>query len=183
MITPKRLSSTAHTVALACAIALLAVGCASSTAASSDAVKSASNSSLGSGSGEVPATTYLSVAENYFPNATEAPTPGKTPLRFDVTDQQTIARLAALIDALPTAPQQNIITPCPSSLAPAYELDFQDAKNTMPVAEISIECFGVMVTVHGQSKPILSGVVPDSKVSLLSSVGSLLAASGTMPAD
>ena len=146
-------------MALACTIALLTAGCASSTAAST-----------------VPATTYLSVAENYFPNATEAPSTGKVPLRFDVTDQHTIAQLTALINALPTAPRQNIITPCPSSLAPAYELDFLDAKNSTPVAEVSIRCFGVMVTVHGQSEPILSGAVPGSKVSLLSSVSSLLSA-------
>jgi len=82
--------------------------------------------------------------------------------------------LAALFEALPTAPNQNIIAPCPSSMAPAYELDFQDAKNTTPVTEVSIQCFGVMVTVHGYNEPILSDPTSPGKPSLLSSVSSLL---------
>lgn len=95
----------------------------------------------------------------------------------ETVHQRTIAQLAALFEALPTAPNQNIISPCPASMAPAYELDFQDSKNSTPVAEFSIQCFGVMVSVHGQDEPILSDPTSPGKPSLLSSVSSLLAAS------
>lgn len=166
MITPKRPPSTAHTVALACACALLAAGCTSSAPAGTDAIKSASS--------EISATAYLSVTENYFAKTALTRAPDGHTLRFAVTDQRTIAQLAALFDALPTAPNQNIISPCPSSMAPAYDLVFQDGKNTSPVAEFSIQCFGVMVTVHGQDEPILSDPTSPGKPSLLSSVSSLL---------
>jgi hypothetical protein len=169
MITPKRPSSTAHAAALACAIALLAAACTSSAPAAPDAIKSASS--------EISATAYLSVIENYFPGTAATRAPGNQTLRFAVTDQRTIAQLAALFEALPTAPNQNIISPCPGSMAPAYELDFQDSKNSTPVAEFSIQCFGVMVSVHGQDEPILSDPTSPGKPSLLSSVSSLLAAS------
>lgn len=169
MISPKRRSSTAHTAALTCAIALLTAGCASSAPAATDAIKSASS--------EISATAYLSVIENYFPKTAATRAPGNQPLRFAITDQRTIAQLAALFEALPTAPNQNIISPCPSSMAPAYELDFQDAKNSTAVAEFSIQCFGVLVTVHGQNEPILSDPTTPGKPSLLSSVSSLLSAS------
>jgi hypothetical protein len=177
MMTPKRQASTARAVALACAIALSAAGCASTGPASTDAVKAVSSSGGGSssGSGPVPATAYLSVTQNYFANAATAPPTGMARLRYAVTDQRTIARLAALINALPVDPRQQI-DPCPSSLAPAYELDFQSAKNTKPVAEIAIVCFGVMVTLHGQNKPFLNDSTPPGKTSFLAAVTSLLSA-------
>lgn len=126
----------------------------------------------------MPATAYLSVVENYFADTSARPTP-PTPLRFAVTDASTIARLAALINSLPTSPNQNIITPCPSALAPAYELDFQAAKDASPVAEVSIECFGVMLTVRGHGEPILSDSASPGEASFLRSVASLLA--GSLP--
>jgi hypothetical protein len=136
---------------------------------------SASSSGHASGSGEIAAAAYLSVTENYFAHATAAL--GQGPLRFAVTDQRTIARLAALIDSLPTAPDQ-VMSPCPSSMAPAYGLEFRDAKDTAPVAEVSMMCFGVMVTVQGHGEPILSyPTSPSGEASFLSSVSSLLSAS------
>jgi hypothetical protein len=118
---------------------------------------------------------YVSVTENYFADVTAAR--GHGPLRFAVTNRRMIARLAALIDSLPTAPNQ-VMTPCPSSMAPAYDLDFRDAKDAASVAEVSLMCFGVMVTVHGRGGPILSyPTSPSGEASFLSSVSSLLSAS------
>lgn len=189
MMTPKRQASTARAVALACALALSAAGCASTGPASTAAVVATSGSGGGNadstsgggstrGGGEVPVTGYLSVTENYFAAAAVVAPTGMARLRYAVTDQRTISRLAALINSLPTDPRPEI-HPCPSSLAPAYELDFQSAKNTEPVAEIAIVCFGVMVTLHGQDKPILNDSTAAGKTSFLAAVTSLL--SGYVP--
>lgn len=141
MVMPKRPFSTARATALVCAIALLATGCTS-----------ASSSGHGTDRSEVPATAYLSVTEIYPVDGT--PTPSQKSLTFAVTDQRTIAQLAALVNSLPTSPKQ-IMTPCPFPGGPAYELDFQNAKDTTPVAEVSTMCFGVMFTVHEHSEPVL----------------------------
>ena len=182
-MTPKRQASNVRAAALACALALLAVGCASGGSASKDSAVSVSTSSGGGGLGnagssggsseKVFATAYLSVTENYFADATVVPPKGMAPVRYAITDQRTIARLAALINSLPTDPRQEI-TPCPSSLAPAYELDFQSAKDAQPVAEVSIQCFGVMVTARGKNEPILSESAPPGAASFLAGVASIL---------
>lgn len=151
VIMPKRSSWTARaTAALVCAIALLAAGCASSEPTSTDAIASES----GSGGGDhIPATAYLSVTE-YYP-IKGSPTPEQGSLTYAVTDQRTIARFAALVESLPRSSSQ-MITPCPLSARLAYVLNFQqDAKDATPVAQVSTECFGVMVTVHEHREPIL----------------------------
>ena len=185
MMTLKRQASTARAVALACAIALSAAGCASSTGrASTDAVVATSSSvggnvgSSGRSSGDVPTAAYLSVTENYFANAAVVAPAGMARLKYAVTDQRTIARLAALINALPTDPRPKI-NPCPSALAPAYELDFQSAKDTKPVAEVTVVCFGVYVTVNGQREQLLNDSTAAGKMSFLAAVTSLL--SGYVP--
>jgi hypothetical protein len=176
MTMPKRQTSIVRAAAFACAIALIATGCAATELASNNSTVSVSgNAGKGSGTGEIPATAYLSVVQNYFGASVPARNPGTPRSRYAVTDRQTIARLAALINALPTSPQQNGIVPCPSALSPAYELDFQNAKgDAAPAAEVSIECFGVMVTVHGQREPILSDSASPGAASFLASVASIL---------
>lgn len=103
----------------------------------------------------VPATAYLSVVQHYFPGVT-LQGPGPQSASYAVTDKQIIARLAALINAVPVAPEPNIIAPCPSSLGPAFLLDFRDSATAAPAAEVAIVCFGVIVTVHGRQEPVLS---------------------------
>jgi hypothetical protein len=186
MMTPKRQASTARAVALACAIALSAAGCASSGPASTAAAVVTSGSGGGNagsggssgggtrGGGDVPTTAYLSVTENYFADAAVVAPTGMARLRYAVTDQRTIARLAALINALPTDPRPEI-NPCPSALAPAYELDFQSAKDAKPVAEVAVVCFGVYVTVNGQREQLLNDATAAGKTSFLAAVTSLLA--------
>jgi hypothetical protein len=172
-------AATARTAALALAIALLFTGCASSGPATT--ATSALSSGNGRGSGDkIPVTAYMSVVENYNPDRTASRGPGPWQLKYAVTNEQTITKLAELIDAVPTAPDQNIMVPCPSSLAPAYELDFRDSEGASPVAEVSIECFGVMVTLRGHDEPIRSDSVPPNNASsVLQKVARLLA--GSMP--
>ena len=156
VIMPKRSSWTARaTAALVCAIALLAAGCASSEPTATDVIASESGSGDGGGGGgdQIPATAYLSVTE-YYP-IKGSPTPEQGSLTYAVTDQRTIARFAALVESLPRSSSQ-MITPCPLSATLAYVLNFQqDAKDATPVAQVSTECFGVMVTVHEHREPIL----------------------------
>jgi len=76
----------------------------------------------------VPATAYLRVVQNYNLPHQSPRTAGPYSLTYDVTDKKVIARLAAMISALPVAPDQNIAVPCASSMGPAYELDFRDSK-------------------------------------------------------
>ncbi|WP_194894519.1 hypothetical protein [Catenulispora pinisilvae] len=117
----------------------------------------------------------MSVIENYFP----APEPSKYPVpeqkRFAVTDKQAITRLAAMVNALPVA-KDVVITPCSSQFAPAYELDFGASARTATIAQVSVECFGVMVTVDGKSKPTLS-LASVGEDQFLREVGSVLAGS------
>ncbi|MBS2551520.1 hypothetical protein KGQ19_32095 [Catenulispora sp. NL8] len=81
-----------------------------------------------------------------------------------------------MIDTLPPAKGRVVMIPCSSSLAPAYELDFGDSAGAAPVAEVSVECFGVLVTVDGKSKPTLS-LDSVGEEQFLSEVGSVLTGS------
>jgi hypothetical protein len=181
MTGPNRQAAAARAAALGLAIALVSAGCASSDPASTGtvALSSGNGNGSGSGSGGVPATAYVSVVENYFPEGAASRAPGSWQLKYAVTNEQTITKLAKLINALPTAPNQNIEIPCTSSMAPAYKLDFQDSQGASPVAEVSIECFGVMVTLRGHDEPIRSDSVPPGEASFLQNVAALLA--GSMP--
>lgn len=144
-------------------MALPAVGC------------TASSNGRGGG-GAVPVTAYVSVVDNYDPQTAASQAPDMWQLKYAVTDKQTITKLAALINALPAAPNQNVVHPCPSSLSPAYHLDFQSSATASPTAEVSITCFGVMVTLRGHDEPIRSGSVPpDDAGSVLRNVAGLLA--------
>ena len=167
MTGPNRHTATARTAALALAMALLAVGCTSS------------GNGDGGGGGEVPVTAYVSVVDNYNPKTATTQAPDMWQLKYAVTDEQTIAKLAQLINALPVAPNQDIVHSCPSSLSPAYQLDFQSSATAAPSAEVSIMCFGVMVTLRGHGdEPIRSGTVPSAAVSsVLQNVAGLLAGS------
>src|SRR5262245_28191925 len=95
MISRKRPSSAIPAATLFCAVALATTACGSGSSGNDT---------------KVPVTAYLTVTENYFAGASAASDP--VPLKFTVTDRQTITRLAALINGLPTAPKQTV-TPCP----------------------------------------------------------------------
>ncbi|MFL6112735.1 MAG: hypothetical protein ACJ786_15490 [Catenulispora sp.] len=123
-------------------------------------------------------TAYVSVTDNYNYNleGTVSRAPGRRRLEYAVTNEQTITKLAELINALPAAPNQDIVVPCTSSLGPAYKLDFQDSQGAAPVAEVSIVCFGVMVSVHGHNEPIRGDSIPPGDTgSVLQNVAALLA--------
>lgn len=101
-------------------------------------------------------------------------------MSYDVTDKQVIARLAAMINALPVAPSSNVEVPCTSSMGPAYQLDFRDSKTAPATAEVAIVCFGVLVTVRSHQEPTRSmGSMGDTR--FLQEVGALLDPS--MPKD
>lgn len=123
----------------------------------------------------MPVTPYVSVIENYFPVPEPSKYPGPEQKRFAVTDKQVITRLAAMVNALPVA-KGVVMTPCAAQLAPAYELDFGASAGTATVAQVSVECFGVLVTVDGKSKPTLS-LASVGQQQFLREVGSVLAGS------
>jgi hypothetical protein len=156
-------------VPLAAALAALAAGCAATGSAANDAAGHSTHAQAGHVA-DVPETAYLSVVQNYD-------VAGVAPeqLRYAVTDHKTIAQLAALIDVLSIAPNQNIIDPCPKESAPAFSLDFQDAKGGKVLAQVDFECFGVMGTRDGQDVPILSSSTSPGAPSLLDRVGAILA--------
>jgi hypothetical protein len=123
-------SVTAVAVAVAVAGSLFAAGCAWFGSPAKPA-------------GEVvPATAYLTVT-NRGSYKVETVT---------ITDRSTVAQIAKLINALPVA-TGGAAVPCPSS--PDYDLDFRAAENSPPVAQVTVDCSGIYVTVHSQSEPTL----------------------------
>ncbi|WP_370353416.1 hypothetical protein [Catenulispora sp. EB89] len=121
----------------------------------------------------MPATAYLRVVQNYNVPVQSTRTAGPYSLTYDVTDKKVIARLAAMISALPVAPDQNIAVPCTSSMGPAYELDFRDSKNAPDTADAAIVCFGVDVTVGSHLEPTRT-MGPMGDTHFLSEVEALL---------
>ncbi len=167
-------------------VALTVAGCSAAAASSTGSAGSTSSTShvgstggtssaAGKGNNDrvpVPATAYLSVVQHYNLPDQASRGPGYE-LTYAVTDKQVIARLAAMINALPVASDQNIAVPCTSTMGPAYQLDFQDSKAAQPTAEVSILCFGVDVTVGSHQEPTLSmGPMGDTR--FLGEVGALL---------
>lgn len=120
---------------------------------------------------KVPVTAYLSVEQNYDVQDKDGH-PGQ--LRYSVTDPKTIAQLTALINALPVSANQGI-TPCPESMAPAFDLEFSAAKGNKAVAEVSLQCFGVMVAVGDHNLPILSYTATAGGMSFVKRIEALLA--------
>jgi hypothetical protein len=121
----------------------------------------------------VPVSRYLSVVQYYGVHNDQSGTLGQR--RFTVTDPAAIAKLAALIDALPVAPKQ-WIHPCISGMAPAYQLDFQDTKDAGAAMSVAIDCFGVVVSVGGHQEPMLSDSATSVDVmAFLSQVQTLMA--------
>ncbi|MBR7836390.1 hypothetical protein KDL01_24140 [Actinospica durhamensis] len=130
----------------------------------------------GSAGVTVPATAYLSVIQAYFPYATPTRSAAaKIPqrLHFAVTDRQTIARLAAMINALPRSADK-LPSSCPEALGPAFELDFGDGPGKAPRAQVSILCFGVMVSLGAHDEPILSDTGSPGADRFLNTIASLL---------
>lgn len=169
MTGPNRQALASRTAALALATAVLAAGCTSS-----------GNGEVPVTAAGVPVTAAVSVIDNYDPETAASQAPDMWQVKYAVTDEQTITKLAELINSLPTAPNQNVVHPCPSSLSPAYQLDFQSSASATPTAVVSIMCFGVMVTLPGHDEAIRVGSAPpDDMGSVLRNVAALLA--GSMP--
>lgn len=167
----------------ALAAAVLTAGCtsASSGAGGGPTVTTQADTAhlsttQGADGGLMPATAYLSVSQNYFPVGTPTRFAGaKIPqtLHLAVTDRQTIARLAAMINALPRSANQEPGS-CPEAWGPAFELDFGDAPGDAPRAQVSILCFGVMVSIGAHSEPILSDTSSPSADQFLKTIATLL---------
>lgn len=158
--------------------ALLAAGCTSTGSSTTGSVAQPTHPHSVSVT-DVPTTAYLAVVQHYD-------VPGSAPgqLRYAVTDHKTIAQLAALVNALPAAPdQKNIIIPCPEQTAPAFDLDFQDAKGGKVLAQADFECFGVMVADGARNVPVLSSSVSPGTPSLIDQVEAILAPYAAHAAD
>lgn len=148
--------------------ALVAAGCTSAGTASTASFAGTHPHSQAEG---VLVTAYLGVEQNYGVQDAKG-YPGQ--LRYSVTDRKTIEELTALINALPVSPNQGI-TPCPEQMAPAFDLDFADTKGGKAIDEVSLQCFGVMVTIGGHELPIRSDSASSGGTSFIQRVQALLA--------